>query len=555
MKKTIIIILCIIMVLTLAACGSSSSGSSSSAEKADQSQPADQSALQEEQTDAILEAEDVTGSETGLLDHFLADSVVMSASSDGGTFDPHAHSSFTATNLIFQSLLKQDTEGNVRLEMAKNVEQIDDLTWEITIWDNIHDSDGNHITSSDIVFSINRLIETGNESQVGKLDHIEIVDDYTVRWICRSKFALGEMEKQMSDPKIFSEKACNEHDFTTDPVGTGAYYLKKYVPGNSVVIEADENYWMKDLDAETKAGLWTYSVQNVREITFLIVPDEASRAIALETGTIDIADSLNSADASELASKPGFTSINKPSDPPAAFIFNCSDESPFADVNLRKAVCLALDNEAIIAGLNCPAFPVYGISPRMYDAPDSWLDGREYYDFDQAKAEELISQSSYDGSEITLMYSSSTANDGLAIMMQSQLKKAGINVKLYCVENSVINVAMFDPTQWDIRIDSLGGSNYFGKIAYRFSSMDSYNNLHGLNIMLIKDKTLDKLCQAVYDDGSEENINAWDDYFTYEQCYAYAVFGYAEQTACKEGITPGFGMRYAILPNSCSFAE
>jgi ABC-type transport system substrate-binding protein len=504
---------------------------------------------------APVAASDAQSSDTGLGDGYLRDKVVMSASSDGGTFDPYSHSSFTASNLIFQCLLRQDTDGNIRYELAKSVEQVDDLHWTITLWDNIHDSEGNPLTASDVVFSIDKLIETGNESQVSKLDHLEIVDDYTLTWVCNEPFGTGDMEKQLSDPKIVTQAAYESHDFTNDPIGTGSYVLTQYVPGSTVVIEADEDFWMKDLPDDVKADLWVYDVQNVREIEFSIIADASTRAIALETGDIDIADSLDGSDAQAFASNDAISVVDVPVDPPAAFIFNCSEQSPLQDLNLRQAVCYALDNQAIIDGLTCPANMVYGISPRMYDAPEEWSTGREYYDYDIEKAKELVEASGYNGEEITLMYSSSVAFDALALMMQSQLGAIGINVNLYCVENSVIHTAMFDDTQWDIRLDTLGGGNYIGKIVYKFTSMDSENNLHGRNIMMIEDEKLDELSEAVYLEKTDENIAEWDEYFTYEKCYAYAVFGYSEQTACRSDVIPAFGIRYAIMPNACTFTD
>ena len=557
------LMLCL-MIALLAGCG----GSNAPAEPAAEAPAADAPAAEAPAPaqDVPVEAEEVENADTGLQDGYLRDTLVMSASSDGGTFDPYSHSSFTATNLIFQTLIRQDTNGNIRYELAKSVEKVDNLHYTITIWDNIHDSEGNHLTAADVVYSIDKLIEAGNESQVSKLDHLEIVDDYTLTWVCKEPFAQGDLEKQMSDPKIVTQAAYESHDFVSDPIGTGGYVLTRYVPGSTVVIEADENFWMKELPEDVRADLWVYCAQNVREITFPIIADAATRAIALETGEIDIADALDGSDAAAFATRDDLTTINKPVDPPAAFIFNCSEQSPFADVNLRKAVCYGLDNNAVLDGVTCPAYVVYGISPRMYDAPEEWTTGREYYDYDPELAQSLVDESDYNGETITLMYSSSVANDGLALQMQSQLRKLGFDVELYCVENSVVRTAMYDDTAWDIRIDTMGGGNYLSKIIYKFSSMDSERNLHGRNIMMIEDPKLDELVTDVTEAASgepgegvdpttmtAESVAAWDDYFTYEQCYAYAVFCYSEQTACQAGIIPAFGNRYAIMPNACTF--
>ena len=549
-KRKILALLCamVMLIAAFAGCGNTPADSASAA-------GGDVSTTTQPQ-----EAENVAAADEGLGSEYLRDRIIMSQSSDGGTFNPYAHSNFTATTLIFQTLIRQDLNGDIRYEMAKSVDKVDDLNYTIVIWDNIYDSEGNHITASDVVFSIDTLITAGNESQVSKLDHLEIVDDYTLTWVCKEPFGIGDLEKQMSDPCIVSQAAYESHDFSVDPIGSGPYVLTEYVPGSSVTVVANEDFWMKDLPDDIKANLWTYSAQNVREIYFPIIPDAATRAIALETGEIDIADALDGSDAAAFAQRDEMNAINAPVDPPAAFIFNCSDESPLADVNLRMAICYALDNQAIVDGANFPANRVWGISPRMYDAPESWRTGKnadgsdlDYYDYDPELAREYLEKSNYNGEELVLMYTSSAAADHLALTMQSQLRDYGINIKLYCVEQSVIMTARPDPTAWDMRIDEMGGGNYFGKIAYKWTSMDSINTLHGLTLLMVEDQKLDELSDAVYSGATPENIEEWNQYFTYEKCYAYAVFGYSNQTACRAGITPGFGKRYAILPNACTF--
>lgn len=505
------------------------------------------------QTQTVIDATSLLSADTGLLNSYLRDSVTMSASSDGGTFDPYSHSSLLATNLIFQSLVRLDNQGNIRYELAKSVEQVDELHYTITLWDGIHDSEGNPLTTSDVVFSIELLQQTGNGSQVNKLDHLEIVDDLVLTWVCTEPFGAGELEKQLSDPKIVTKAAYEAYDFSTHPVGTGSYVLTSYVPESTVVITADEHFWMKDLPSDVRAGLWVYDCQNVREITFIVIPDASTRAIALETGAIDIADALDAEDAERFQESNTETVISLPVLPPATLTFNCSSASPCSEVALRKAICYGLDNEAIISELNCPATVAYGISPRMYDAPEEWQSWRDYYNYDPDQATALLEQSSYDGSELTVLYSNNTANAALAHAMQTQLGALGIRVVLYCFEGSGSPMLTRDETAWDIRIDEPGGSNYIGKILYKYSSMDTIQLLQGKNLMLIEDETLDGLCASAYNVPSEENLAAWDTYFTYEQCYGYAVFCYAEQTACRSNIRPAFGTRYSILPNACTF--
>ena len=78
--------------------------------------------------------------------------------------------------------------------------------------------------------------------------------------------------------------------------------------------------------------------------------------------------------------------------------FNCDEGKPTSDINLRKAIALAVDNEALTSvvyfGHNTPATTCE--SKSCYDYDESW-EGNECYQYDLEKAKEYLAQSSYDG--------------------------------------------------------------------------------------------------------------------------------------------------------------
>lgn len=83
--------------------------------------------------------------------------------------------------------------------LAKSCEKVDDLTYKVTLYDYIHDSKGNAITSEDIVFSYDMCYEKGGDVRIGSyLDNIEIVDDYTMLFHLK-KSGPGVMEYLMGN--------------------------------------------------------------------------------------------------------------------------------------------------------------------------------------------------------------------------------------------------------------------------------------------------------------------------------------------------------------------
>ncbi|MGM9608095.1 MAG: ABC transporter substrate-binding protein [Oscillospiraceae bacterium] len=572
MKKVLALILSLCMVFALlAGCSDEGAKENTSNSPAPNSSPSDGGTSGNDWSPAVVDNDllEIRDSANGLqiLDEYLAERVVVSSSGSGGSLAPFGRTDWgnvACRDLIYQKLCRVDTlpgsptQGEYYLEMAKSIEKEDDLTYVITLWDNIYDSAGNHFTASDVVYSIDSYIATGNKGGMSRLDHLEIVDDYTLIWHCKAPFGQGELGRQMSNANMVCEAAfeASPDGMTNTPVGTGPYTLKELDSSSYCILEVNENFWMRNLDEEVRENLWVYCCQNVREVEYRIIKENSSRAIALEMGTIDAADSLAEVDMKQFSTDPKYTPINVMVQPPVPLLFNCSDTSPCSSVELRKAICYAVDSAAVAEGVECPAFQVYGFEPNLVDAPDSWIEGREYYDYDPDTARDLLAQSGYNNETITIMYvNSSSAYEGAVIMVQSQLEALGLKVEQLCVEQSVYEVYEADPTKWDIRLDTYGGGDYCANCYKYLYSGYVEETLHGLTPMLVEDKKLDALYEAMEAEPTEENITAYDDYFTYEMCYGIGVIGYYKQTAALAHVNPVLGDRGALVPNAFTFDD
>ena len=484
------------------------------------------------------------------------DKIIVSASQDGTTFDPFAHGRWgncNLSNLIFQGLAYLDLEKNVHLEMAKSIEEVDDTHYNIELWDNIYDTQGNHITSADVVFCFQKSIDNGDGGAINKFDHFDVVDDYNLVWVCKEPFTIGEYEKNMCNISVVSQAAYEGTDFTTNPIGTGPYKLKDYTVGSTVVLVKNEDYWrLANADAEIGIA----DAQNFQEIEYQIIQDASSRAMALEMNSIDIADALNGSDVQYFANIDEVSAVDMPVDAAISFTFNCSDHSPCASLELRQAICYALDNASIVAGLEVPAEQAFGISPNLLDSPAEWKTGRPYYDFDLDKAQELVAASGYNGEELTMIYQSNTAYDGTAIMMQSQLKKIGVNLKLEAMDMTKYMMAEHDFDAFDLKLEIRGGGSYLGQVLKSWTAAEQerfYEN--GENNAMVADPTLDELFNNLLKDNSAENIAAWDARFTDEMCYGYAICTYFDQTAARSNVDVALGEKSVIFPNACTFVE
>ena len=66
--------------------------------------------------------------------------------------------------------------------LAKNWTQKDDTTYEVELYDYIHDTEGNPITASDIKFCFDSALATKNYSKLEVIDSVTVLDDYKVEF-------------------------------------------------------------------------------------------------------------------------------------------------------------------------------------------------------------------------------------------------------------------------------------------------------------------------------------------------------------------------------------
>ena len=86
----------------------------------------------------------------------------------------------------------------------------------------------------------------------------------------------------MISSPIVSQKSyeASTTGFSSDPIGSGPYYISNWIPGASLTLKKDENYWGKDEG---------FNNQNVDEIHVKFIAEPAQVAIELETGNVDFA--------------------------------------------------------------------------------------------------------------------------------------------------------------------------------------------------------------------------------------------------------------------------
>lgn len=569
MKKAICMLLALVMVLSLAACGGDQTGGGTTSPS-----PAVGNSISDKEINKNTETDDTGEDTTYWSDTFLRDKVTVATTADAGDFNPIVKGQgWGAINLgIFQRLLATRSDGSIDLALLKSYEMVDELTYECEIWDFITDSEGNPFTTRDIEYCRDWYISQGLEGRAGfsNLADLEVIDEFHFVWHCKEPYPKGGFATALVSGYYWTQAAMEEigaENFFGNPIGTGPYALESYIPGASVTLVANENYWMKHITDEEwlETNLHADCIQNVREIEFQIIQDAASRAIALEMGTVDAVTNLNAADVIHFEENPSMniSPVLLASNSPCTFYFDVNEQSPCSDANLRKAICYALDNEGISKATSLPSYAAKCWNSLIWDAPEGWTDGLktdgtpyDYYDYNIDLAREYLEQSSYSGETLKIMYENSGVVPDVAVMMKSQLAEVGINVELINVDKGIFDTYKLDYTKWDILFDMVNGSCYYADAIKKFWTVQSAPSAGGMQPIGIIDEHWDELYLDVFNVGDEASMEAWDQYTVYEQCYLYGVVGYYEMTACSSSVNCVVeGKQNALTPGAFTYND
>lgn len=420
-------------------------------------------------------------------------------------------------SVVYESLFELDGSEYVP-ELAKGYTEVDDLHWDVEIWDNIYDHKGNHITSSDVVYSYNWLIDNGYQKKYDVFESIEALDEYTVRFTWSKPVdSLGELEWPWCCTAVFSEESYNTYDFATEPVGTGPYYVSNYVSGSKVVVEAYDDYWQKD-----ESALTIYKKQNVQTMEFVILSEQAQVVIALQTGAIDITKEVTAENVGYFADGGEYSAdydvYNAPSDMAFALVCNQSEGKITNDINFRLAVSYAIDNASIgtaVGGvLGATAFG----SPKCSDYNTEWDSLDNYVNtFNLELAKEYLAQTDYNNETLIIKYSTTAAPAGMPELIQGMLQVAGIQTQLEPRDEGMIDNELLDADGWDICIKG-GGNPYLISGWNVFLNNGEYGN--GKALGFIADDNLQSqydLCKTL-EGHTVENMNALHQYVI-DNCY------------------------------------
>ncbi|MGN1019725.1 MAG: ABC transporter substrate-binding protein [Aristaeellaceae bacterium] len=477
------------------------------------------------------------------------ESVVVGIAGDPGNIGPFQGMGLGRIGILFttyEMLMVKDGDEYVGCLM-KTLTPVDDLTYDVEIYDYIYDQAGNHLTASDIKFCYESAQATGNLPKLSAVASIEVLSDYVCRFTF-SELSAGDLESLLMECPIVTQAAyeASADEMATDPVTTSPYRVVSYATGSTIEMEYSGSYWQTD-----DSLVPTTSRHNVNRITFKIIPDAVQLVNALQTKEIDISAAIDAAYIKDFMDREGFNVTQFPDSITKYLVFN---NNVFGDANLRKAIAYAIDvddiNTFAYDGLAMTAKTVG--NSKYPDFQAKWND-EEYYEYDEAKANEYFQAAGVTSASYVLMYNVSDVNTLIAQTIQSDLAMFGINIELKAYDTALFNTYKYanDGGEWDLMLDEGGSSGLLCNV-WKLT-MDARDQVHGMTIGYVADDQLQSLLEAALTTDAADDMDAFHQYLK-EQCYEYGLIAPTVNLAHTDTIkTAVTCFRGQVIPGACEY--
>jgi peptide/nickel transport system substrate-binding protein len=284
-------------------------------------------------------------------------------------------------------------------------------------------SNGSPVTASDVVYSIDRsrAYKGGWGFLLTPVKTVTASNPHTVVITLSQKHAPLLADLAMYAYSIIPKNLVQKEGkaFFQHPVGSGPFYVTSYKPDSEIDLARNPHFYG--------------TMPKIKKIRYLIVPDDNTRVLMLESKKADIIENPPGNLTSEIDKTPGMHVDLFPSTR-VDFIQLDEHYPPFKKLAVRQALNYAIDRNAIVKlAYQGDAIPGASFMPYKMQFFDSSI---KPYPYDPAKAKALLASAGYPHGFKTFLItvSGDVAGAAEAVVVKSELAKVGITVSIQSYE-------------------------------------------------------------------------------------------------------------------------
>lgn len=357
---------------------------------------------------------------------------------------------YYATSMMFLPLVSFNNKYESDYLLAESITTDDNQTFKVKLKDNAAWSDGEPVTSDDVIYTILKFTcpavanpnfdftpfkgfnDDGTSPEgATEIEGIHKTDDKNLEFICKEHMSLNTFLNNVATwvcilPKhaiedIPDDQLLTDSWFSHPDVVDGPYFLDDYDPAHYVSYHANENYFE--------------GAPKIPKINFRIM--QGSEILAgLKSGEIDMvhpSSSIPIEDREAVENLEGFTTKYTDNIINEMTLFNTSKEY-LSDPKVRQAIIYAIDRDTIVKqllngqgevtdGFICSGSPFYN-------------EGKTKLSYDPEKAKQLLEEAGWDSSQTLQYYVSSSDSTAVkaAQLVQQYLQNVGVKIEINTVD-------------------------------------------------------------------------------------------------------------------------
>ncbi len=331
-------------------------------------------------------------------------------------------------NLFAESLVVQDQKGNFRPRLATSWEwSTDSKSIDLQLREGVKFQDGTPFDADAVKFNLERVmspeVNARARQYVTDVDRVEVLDPHRIRIVLRRPSGafmavLAGVAGTVVSPTALRERGA---EFARRPVGTGPFKIDSWTSGRINAVRFDD-YWGGNAAGE--------KLPYVDRVEARVITNSAVKLVELRSGNAQLADAIQVKDFDQVDRTPGLELVDTLQGIGQFIAFN-NTKPPFDNVELRKAVSLAINRQAIEKVISRGQ----GVALTGIEPPTSWafspaLKGHQY---DPDAAREALSKSGFKG-PLSMVVIQRDPDTQIAQMVQAMLKQVGIEMRIEVLE-------------------------------------------------------------------------------------------------------------------------
>lgn len=319
---------------------------------------------------------------------------------------------------IFEGLVKPNSNGELIPAVASGYEISNDgLVYTFHLRDGVKFHNGKDVTTEDVLFCISKNADTSDGAPL--ISAFSDISEYHAD----GNDIVITLSKPNPDFLQYMTMAIipkDNPDPDTNPIGTGPYKYVSRSALENIVLKRFDDYW----------GDKAY----IEDVTLKICSNADSITMEMLGGSVDFFTRITSAQAMQLQNADFNIRESTMNLVQAMYLNNAV--APFDNVNVRRALCYAVDPKEIIdisfdgkgVEIGSSMFPAF----KKYYVPEL----ADVYNVDLDKAKELLKEAGYENGfsfKITVPSNYQPHIDTAQVIVE-QLKKINVNAEIELVE-------------------------------------------------------------------------------------------------------------------------